>query len=124
LNLKTKQVTYSAANNAPILIRNNEIIELGKDRMPVGKGERTESFTLQEIELQKDDTLYLYTDGYADQFGGPKGKKFLYKRLNEFILSINNDPFVHKGEKLNLTFENWRGDLEQVDDVLIIGIKI
>lgn len=124
LNTKTKQVTYSAANNSPIIIRKNEIIELSKDRMPVGKGEKLESFTLHQIDLQKDDTLYLYTDGYADQFGGPKGKKFLYKKLNEFILNINCETFVHKGEKLNQAFEDWRGKLEQVDDVLILGLKI
>ena len=124
INTKTKTVCYAAANNSPIIIRNNQIVELPKDRMPVGKGENLNSFTLQQVDLQKGDTIYLYTDGYADQFGGPQGKKFLYKRLNEFILNINNEPFVHKGEKLDRTFEEWRGKLEQVDDVCVIGFKI
>ena len=87
-------VTYVAANNAPVLIRNSEIIELPKDKMPVGKGERTESFSLHSIDLKKGDSLYLYTDGYADQFGGPKGKKFKYQQLKEKILAIANSPLV------------------------------
>ena len=118
------KIEYAAANNEPILIRDNQVIELPKDKMPVGKGELTQSFTLQTIELQKGDTLYLYTDGYADQFGGPKGKKFKYKQLNELLLSVNKEPPAIQAEILRETFKNWRGNLEQVDDVCIIGIKI
>ena len=117
-------ITYSAANNEPILIRKNEIIELPKDKMPVGKGEKTESFTLQTIEVNKGDVLYLYTDGYADQFGGPKGKKFKYKALNDLLLANSAKEPNEQLQILNQSFLNWRGDLEQVDDVCIIGIKI
>ncbi len=124
LDQRTNKITYAAANNAPIVIRNGEILELEKDRMPVGKGEKTDSFTLHHIDLQKEDSLYLYTDGYADQFGGPKGKKFLYKRLNELLQSLNPDELSKRGDKLNYKFEEWKGGLEQVDDVLVIGIKI
>lgn len=120
----TKIIEYAAANNHPVLIRNNEIIELAKDKMPVGKGEKTESFTLHTIHLNSDDTLYLYTDGYADQFGGPKGKKFKYKPLNELLLSIKDNPLNLQKEKLESAFNLWKGEQEQVDDVLIIGIKI
>jgi tetratricopeptide (TPR) repeat protein len=73
-------ITYAAANNEPILIRENEVIALPKDRMPVGKGEKDNSFTLHTISAKSGDVLYLYTDGYADQFGGPKGKKYKYKQ--------------------------------------------
>lgn len=117
-------IEYSAANNEPILIRNNEIIELPKDRMPVGKGEKTNSFKLHSIEVQSGDTLYLYTDGYADQFGGPKGKKFKYKQLNELLLGAIDKPLNEQKNLLETTFGNWKGNLEQVDDVLVIGIKI
>ncbi len=124
LDKKTGELTYSAANNEPILISDNRIIELPKDKMPVGKGEKKESFTLHTISLKPNDFLYLYTDGFADQFGGPKGKKFKYKQLNDLLLEINKEPINKQSEILNSYFENWKGDLEQVDDVCIIGIKI
>jgi serine phosphatase RsbU (regulator of sigma subunit) len=121
---ESRIITYAAANNEPILIRDNEIIELPKDKMPVGKGEKTEMFSLQSVELQSGDALYLYTDGFADQFGGPKGKKFKYKQLNELLLSIKDSSLPDQKDKLESAFTNWQGNQEQVDDVLIIGIKI
>ncbi|MES2566102.1 MAG: two-component regulator propeller domain-containing protein [Bacteroidota bacterium] len=119
----SNQVTYSAANNQPVLIRDNAVMILQKDKMPVGKGEKTESFNLYTMELSKGDKLYLYTDGYADQFGGSKGKKFKSKQLNELLLNDTSTVMNEQATKLNVTIENWRGDLEQVDDILIIGIK-
>lgn len=124
LDKSTKQLTYAAANNEPILISNAQIKELEKDKMPVGKGERNESFKLYSIDAKVGDTIYLYTDGFADQFGGPKGKKFKYKPLNELLLSNVNEPMERQQELLNTTIEDWKGNLEQVDDVLVIGIKI
>ncbi len=120
-----KRITYSAANNAPILISNNEMHELQKDKMPVGKGLKTTSFTLHEIkDFKNEETLYLYTDGYADQFGGPEAKKFKSRRLNELLLSICNKPFNEQQNMLNTEFISWKGPLEQIDDVCVIGIKI
>ena len=119
-----KTITYSAANNAPLLIKNTVYSELEADRMPVGKGEKEASFILRDIKYEPGDVLYLYTDGYADQFGGPKGKKFKYKPLNELLLQISHLPLDIQNSKLKTVFEDWRGDLEQVDDVLIIGIKL
>lgn len=124
IDKSTNQITYSAANNAPILISNENIIELPKDRMPVGKGEKINEFTLHTINAKTGDILYLYTDGYADQFGGPKGKKFKYKTLNELLLANSTTPIQIQKEKLNTEFQNWKGTLEQVDDVCVIGIKI
>lgn len=118
------QITYSAANNSPLLIQNNIAVNLEADRMPVGIGERKEDFKLYTINANPGDTLYLYTDGYADQFGGPKGKKFKYKPLNELLLQNNSQPLHEQKNNLKLNFENWKGNLEQVDDVCIIGIKI
>ena len=120
------KITYAAANNAPILIKNEavaELLEADSDRMPVGMGERKENFKLFTIEANAGDTLYLYTDGYADQFGGPKGKKFKYKALNELLLATSAKSLSEQKEILKNTFENWRGELEQVDDVCVIGIK-
>jgi serine phosphatase RsbU (regulator of sigma subunit) len=120
----TVRVKYAASNNNPLLMRNNEMIELPSDKMPVGQGEIMDSFTLNEIELQKGDVLYLYTDGYADQFGGPKGKKFKYKQFTEELQKISREPIHLQKEMLNSIFESWKGDLEQIDDVLILGIRI
>jgi len=124
LNKSSKNITYAAANNEPVLIKNGEIVILSKDRMPVGKGEKNESFSLHTIDTNEGDVLYLYTDGYADQFGGEKGKKFKYKSLNELLLSMANKDMAYQKEVLNETFTKWKGNLEQVDDVLVVGIKI
>jgi serine phosphatase RsbU (regulator of sigma subunit) len=120
----TNVINYSAANNGPVLIRNKELIKLPKDKMPVGRGEKTESFGLFTIECQKGDMLYLYTDGFADQFGGKNGKKFKYKQLNEILSKNSNSTLKDQKEILNASFSNWKGNLEQVDDVCIIGIRI
>jgi sigma-B regulation protein RsbU (phosphoserine phosphatase) len=121
---ESKTITYAAANNEPILISSNEIISLPKDKMPVGKGERMESFKLQSLSLQEGDVLYLYTDGYADQFGGPKGKKFKYKQLNDLLLANSKKSMNDQSNLLVNEFDKWKGNLEQVDDVCVIGIRI
>jgi serine phosphatase RsbU (regulator of sigma subunit) len=118
------KITYAAANNAPVLVRHNEIIELNADRMPVGLGERKESFNLYTLDSQKGDMLYLYTDGYADQFGGPKGKKFRYKPLNELLLSNAQLSSTEQHHQLKTTFNNWKGNIEQVDDVCVCGVRL
>jgi serine phosphatase RsbU (regulator of sigma subunit)/uncharacterized protein HemY len=118
------KITYAAANNAPVICRNQTISTLESDRMPVGIGERKEDFKLHSIDAQPGDTLYLYTDGYADQFGGPKGKKFKYKTLNDLLLANSTHPLAQQHNNLQTNFEEWRGNLEQVDDVCIIGLRL
>jgi serine phosphatase RsbU (regulator of sigma subunit) len=118
------RLAYSAAHNAPIVIKGNDIVQLEADKMPVGKGELKASFRSFNIDLKKGETLYLYTDGYADQFGGPRGKKFLYKKLNQLLAENVLLPMTEQKEKLEKAFEKWKGDLEQVDDVLLIGVKL
>ena len=117
-------ITYAAANNEPILISNNQIIELPKDKMPVGKGEKVESFTLHAINYKTGDFLYLYTDGFADQFGGAKGKKFKYKSLNELLFANSTLAVQEQKNDLLKTLDDWQGELEQVDDICVIGIKL
>jgi len=124
MDKKENVISYAASNNAPALIRNNELIELPKDKMPVGKGMKTESFSLHQIPLQNNDCIYLYTDGYADQFGGTKGKKFMYKNLHELLLSSHDLTFHDQKNILSEKFDLWKGSHEQVDDVCVIGIKI
>lgn len=117
-------ITYAAANNAPVLISSNNINELPFDKMPVGKGVNESKFNLYGVKPAPQDTLYLYTDGYADQFGGPKGKKFKYKQLNELLSSIHSKNTQEQKENLEAAFSDWKKGLEQVDDVCIIGLRI
>jgi serine phosphatase RsbU (regulator of sigma subunit) len=117
-------ITYAAAHNNPILVNENGLLELPYDKMPVGFNDNPQSFTLQSIQAKKGDMMYLFTDGYADQFGGIKGKKFKYKQL----LSLFQDHYSKEPEQqknlLSSSFAEWRGNLEQVDDVCIIGIQL
>lgn len=123
LDLAHRSVIYSAAHNRPILIRNGEIVEHPADKMPIGMGVRSDTFTVHTIQVQPGDSLYLYTDGYADQFGGAKGKKFKYKNLNDLLLSNCQRSPNEQREILDRTFEEWKGELEQIDDVCLIGLR-
>ncbi|MCE3279679.1 MAG: protein serine/threonine phosphatase [Bacteroidetes bacterium] len=124
LDKKNKKLSYAAANNAPVLVRNSTITKLENDRMPVGAGEKTNSFRLFNIQLEQNDCLYLYTDGFSDQFGGPAGKKFMSKNLNNLILDIHEKPPKDQQELLFASFNKWKGQLDQVDDICLIGLKI
>jgi serine phosphatase RsbU (regulator of sigma subunit)/Tfp pilus assembly protein PilF len=121
-----KKTLYCANANNPVwIIRHNELMEIKADRMPVGKHDKdTFPFTLQTINLQKGDMVYTLTDGFPDQFGGEKGKKFKYKQLQDFLLSVYQEPMEVQQQKLNRAFDIWKGNLEQVDDVTIMGILI
>ncbi len=120
-----KELKIATAYNSPIIIQNGKAIELPADKIPVGSSPKeNESFTHQTIALQKGDMIYAFTDGYADQFGGPKGKKFKHKQLLELMLSIADKNIEEQKDKLGITFNDWKGDLEQVDDVLVIGIRV
>lgn len=119
------KLSFAAANNPLWIIRNNEIIEFKPDKMPVGKamGE-IRPFTLHEFPIETGDLIIMITDGFADQFGGPKGKKFMYKPLKELILSVHNAPLIDIKNHLIKNLDEWKGNLEQVDDILIIGIRV
>ena len=124
-NFKTNIMLASLANNPIWVIRNSEITEIKPDKLPVGKHDfDNKEFTLHEILLKKNDVIYTFTDGYADQFGGPKGKKFKYKQLQEIIVSNSAKPMDEQKELLGQSILNWKGKLEQVDDILVIGVKI
>lgn len=118
------RITYACANASPLLASIGKIIMLPKDKMPVGKGAHETDFNLYEIDYKSGDMLYLFTDGYADQFGGPDGKKFKYRNLAEFILKISGEELFYQKELLDKKFIEWRGDLEQIDDVCVIGMRL
>jgi len=119
------KVEWAGANNPLWIIRNGECIEYKPDKRPISFSRgQAQLFTNHTIELQKGDTLYVFTDGFADQFGGEKGKKFKYKQLLQVLLSIQNETMQKQEEILLQTFRDWKGSLEQVDDVLVIGVRV
>ncbi len=125
LDLQNMKLQYAAAHNSFYIIRHDTILHLKADKMPVGKGHDDDMlFTYNEFSLQKGDTIYTFTDGYADQFGGEKGKKFKYKQLEELLLSIKTESMERQSEILLERFNQWKGNLEQVDDVCIIGVRV
>lgn len=141
---KNKILEFAGANNPLYLIRandkplvvNGEIVkptlendkqilyEFKADKQPIGSFEGRKNFTKHIIELDSRDNLYVFTDGYADQFGGPQGKKFLYKKMKELLISVSQRPMNEQHRMLELSIESWKGDLEQVDDICIIGVRI
>jgi len=125
LNYKTLELQFSGAFNPLYIIRGEELIQYKADKFPVGMfiGEK-QKFTNHCIQLQKGDTIYIFSDGYADQFGGPKGKKFMVGNLQQLLSDVSKMPIEKQKTLLNQTIEEWRGNLEQVDDILIIGVKV
>ena len=123
INTNEKILEYASANNSFYIIRNNEVMIQKAQKMPVGYMDNMVDFETRKISIEKNDMIYSFTDGYPDQFGGPKGKKFKYKPMEALMLSMVNEPMEIQIKKLNDEFENWRNDLEQVDDVTIIGIR-
>jgi serine phosphatase RsbU (regulator of sigma subunit) len=124
VNFKEKKLYFSGANNPVYIIRNNELIEIKGNRQPIGKYTTITPFETHEIDLQEKDSVYIFSDGFADQFGGEKGKKFMYKSFRKLILSINDLSMDEQKLELKKVYNNWMGALEQVDDVCILGIKI
>jgi serine phosphatase RsbU (regulator of sigma subunit) len=124
-NKDNNTLQFSGANRPLVLIRNNEVVIYKGNKFPIGQDIGIEKdFTGEKIQLKKNDTVYVFTDGIVDQFGGEKGKKLLFKRLKEFLLSIQTLSFSDQKEKLDFYFNQWKGEEEQVDDVLLIGIKV
>lgn len=125
LDLNTSQLVYSGANNPVWILRKGEIIELKPDKMPVGKHDKESiSFTQHAFQLEKQDIIYTLTDGMPDQFGGPDGKKFMYKQLKNLLISFQKMPMDRQKAELELALKNWMGDNEQVDDICILGIRV
>jgi tetratricopeptide (TPR) repeat protein/serine phosphatase RsbU (regulator of sigma subunit) len=124
INLETYEAEFSGAYNPLWYIRNNTLTEIPADKQPIGKFDTPKPFRSNRIKLQKGDQLYFFTDGFSDQFGGPKGKKFKYKQLEEKLLAISHKPLAEQKQILEQEFNRWKGELEQVDDVLVIGIRV
>ena len=122
---KKTNLRFALANNPLWIVRNGELIEFLADKMPVGKHDKQHvPFSKQTIDLQNGDVIFVFTDGYADQFGGPKGKKFKYSNLQKMLIENVDLKMNELHSKLQMEFEDWKGDLEQIDDVCVIGIRV
>lgn len=121
----TKKMQFAGAFNPLICVRNDEIIELKGDRMPVGIYGRMETeFTTHQLQLQSNDMLYLFSDGYTDQFGGKAGRKFLIKNFRQLLLQMKTLSLKQQRDVLEMTLRKWQGNRAQIDDILVIGFKI
>jgi serine phosphatase RsbU (regulator of sigma subunit)/tetratricopeptide (TPR) repeat protein len=124
-DLKNNRFTYAAANNPIWIVRENNILEFKPDKMPVGKHDKDNiPFTQHVVELQKGDVVYTLTDGMPDQFGGSKGKKFMYKQLKQLLISVSHLPMAEQKQQLTDVLSSWKGVMEQTDDITIIGVRI
>src|SRR3989339_495877 len=142
INMKTKELQWAGANNPCIIVRDEEfpdreadlksenkfMYEIKADKMPIAIYEKMDKFTLHEIQLKKGDIIYLTGDGFPDQFGGPKGKKFMSKRLKELLLKISDKPMEEQHAFLDKTITDWMNaydeKYEQTDDITLMGIRI
>jgi serine phosphatase RsbU (regulator of sigma subunit) len=123
LDINNKTLLWSGANMWLGIVRDNHFEMLKPNKQPIGKFEKQTPFTTQKKQLQSGDLLYLSSDGYGDQFGGPEGKKFKVKHLTEFLLKISGKNMDEQKLLLDKTFSDWKGSLEQLDDVCIIGVR-
>ncbi|MES2763140.1 MAG: tetratricopeptide repeat protein [Bacteroidota bacterium] len=124
-DFKNRKLYIAAANNPVWIVRGLEVIEVKPDKMPVGKHDKQDiSFTRHEFDLKPGDVVYTLTDGYPDQFGGALGKKFMSKNLRSLLSANAHLPMTQQKEILITTFTNWISNLEQVDDVTVIGIRV
>ncbi len=117
------KLTFAGANNSIYITRNSELIELKADRQPIGKYAYRKPFYLQSFDLQVNDSVYLFTDGFADQFGGPKNKKMKYSTFKEILLAQKGVEMSEQANQIFNHFEAWRGTQEQIDDVCIMGLQ-
>lgn len=132
LDKKKMSLQYAGGYNPLYIIRNGELIEVKADKMPIGISDKAgRPFTNQEIELKKEDALYMFSDGYVDQFGGPRGKKFMVKKFKELLLDIQDRIMFDQKRVLEEALDEWMGvnypegdRFEQVDDIIVMGIKI
>lgn len=125
IDMNTMELSFAGANNSLYHLRDNKLTELKGDKFPVGfTSHHNKQFSQQKLQLKKNDLLYMFSDGYPDQFGGLKGKKFKYKQLEDLLVKISSSTMEEQRKGLVLTLETWKGELEQVDDICVAGISI
>ncbi len=124
INIETKELQYAGAYNPLYLFRNGDLIERKADKMPIGIHiKKPADFTNHTIQLKKNDAIYMFSDGYIDQFGGENGGKFKTRRFKELLFSMNNQPMKDQKEVIDKTHKGWKGQQKQLDDILVIGMR-
>jgi serine phosphatase RsbU (regulator of sigma subunit) len=123
IDFNTGILEWAGANNPLFLVQNGELNHVKADKMPVAIHDRMDPFTLNTFKLNKGDSFYTFSDGYVDQFGGENQKKFLSKNFKDVIMSMQDKSMYEQGLKLDEVFEEWKKDVEQVDDVTVIGLR-
>jgi serine phosphatase RsbU (regulator of sigma subunit) len=125
-DFEANRVEFAGANNPLVVVRNKEIIKVKGDRFPIGafEGNNPQLFKNNEIDMQEGDCIYLTSDGYADQFGGPDNKKFMQRRFEELLIEISHLSMSEQKEVLHKRLYEWMGVNDQVDDILVIGIRV
>ncbi|MDF1672903.1 MAG: tetratricopeptide repeat protein [Vicingaceae bacterium] len=123
-SLEGNTLKYAGAHNPLWVIRDGELLETKANKQPIGQFDNPEPYTTHTLELEKGDSLYIFSDGYADQFGGEKGKKLKTANFKQLLLSIHKESMDKQKQLIDEAFEKWKGNLEQLDDVCVIGVKI
>lgn len=122
---KISKLTYAGAMRPLYILRDKEILEHKATKLSIGgRSVKEVSFSSEDLSLTEGDIVYVFTDGYPDQFGGPTGKKLMTKNFKKLLLSICGLPLLAQRERLNGFFNEWKGEREQIDDVLVIGMKV
>ena len=122
-SIEGNKLQYAGAHNPLWIIRKGELIETKANKQPIGQFDNPEPYTTHSFDLEQGDSIYIFSDGYVDQFGGEKGKKFKVKAFRELLLSIQDKAMEEQNTIINETFETWIGDLEQIDDVCVVGVR-
>jgi serine phosphatase RsbU (regulator of sigma subunit) len=123
-SLDGMKLQYAGAHNPLWIIRKGELIETKANKQPIGQFDNPEPYTTHSFDLEPGDSLYLFSDGYVDQFGGPKGKKFMYNPFRKLLLSIQEKSMEEQKTFIDEAFEAWKGSIEQIDDVCVIGVRV
>jgi serine phosphatase RsbU (regulator of sigma subunit) len=126
IDFKNLELQYAGAYNPLYIIRNGKLMETKADKFPIGLflGTEKKKFVNHTFQLQKGDCVYIFSDGYADQFGGPLGKKFMISHFRNLLLELSKEPIEQQKQIISRTLQEWCGNLDQVDDILVIGLKI
>ena len=127
VDIKNKSLQYAGANNPLYILRNREIIQVKANKFSIGLtiGLSNQKFANHKVQLEEKDELFLFSDGYADQLGGETGfEKFMYQRFRELLISIAGEPMEVQKRRLEENFQKWKGNVDQLDDVLVIGFQL
>ena len=126
LDYKTLKLQYAGAYNSLYYIKGKELTEIKSDKIPIGVNVKgiVDQYTNHTVQLEKGNMVYLFSDGYVDQFWDPQGRKYMSKRFRQQLLDIQHLSMDEQKEHLKKTIEEWQGKLEQVDDILVIGVRV